>query len=77
MASADFIRDRILEGLPGAIVDVEDYTGTGDHFRAVVISPQFAGLSRVDQHRLVYDAVQAQFDDGSIHALSLSTRTPA
>ena len=65
-----------MEGLPDAVVDVEDYTGGGDHFRAVVVSGRFAGLSRVEQHKLVYHAVQAQLADGSIHALSLSTRTP-
>ena len=76
MPSAEFVREKIEAHLPGASVEVEDYTGGGDHFRAVVVSDRFEGLSRVDQHRLVYDAVTDQLADGSIHALSLSTRTP-
>ena len=63
----------IESALPGAEVDVVDETGTGDHLRAVVAAPQFAGLSRIDQHRLVKAAVQERMDDGSIHALSVKT----
>ena len=67
------VRELILEALPGAEVEVADETGGGDHLRAVVRAPQFAGLSRIEQHRLVKQAVQERFDDGSIHALSLKT----
>jgi stress-induced morphogen len=56
---------------------VTDYTGTGDHFRAVVESEQFRGLSRVDQHKLVYRALDGDMGDHSIHALALTTRVPA
>lgn len=76
MPAADVVRDRILAHLPGADVDVVDTTGGGDHFQATVASAQFAGLSRVEQHRLVYAAVQEHLADGSIHALSLRTSTP-
>lgn len=76
MPTADHVRQRIVHHLPGADVDVTDTTGTGDHFRAVVVSAAFAGQSRVDQHRMVYDAVRAELDDGSIHALSMKTSTP-
>ena len=69
----DEVRELILEALPGAEVEVADETGGGDHLRAVVRAPQFAGLSRIEQHRLVKRAVQERFDDGSIHALSLKT----
>jgi stress-induced morphogen len=64
----------IEEALPGASVEVIDETGAGDHLRATVVAPQFAGLSRIDQHRLVKAAVKERFDDGQIHALSLTTR---
>ncbi len=64
------------EALPGAEVEVIDETGDGDHLRAIVRAPQFDGLSRIDQHRLVKAAVQERMDDGSIHALSVKT-TPA
>lgn len=67
----------IERALPGAEVEVIDETGTGDHLRATVSAPQFAGLSRLDQHRLVKSAVQERMDDGSIHALSVKTSLPA
>lgn len=74
--SLDEVRLLIEAALPGAEVEVVDETGTQDHLRATVSAPQFDGLSRIDQHRLVKKAVQARFDDGSIHALSISTSTP-
>jgi stress-induced morphogen len=77
MADLDEIRGMIERALPGASVEVIDETGTGDHLRAVVTAPQFEGLSRIDQHRLVKSAVQARMDDGSIHALSLETSAPS
>ena len=71
------IQRMIAEALPGAEVQVLDETGSGDHLRAVVRAPQFEGKSRVDQHRMVRAAVQARMDDGSIHALSITTRPAA
>ena len=76
MPSTDEIRQRIEAALPGASADVEDWTGGGDHFRATVVAPQFAGLSRVAQHKLVYDVFGAEIG-GPIHALSLKTTTPS
>ncbi len=67
------IEAMIEAALPGAEVEVVDETGGGDHLRATVTAPQFAGLSRIDQHRLVKAAVKERFDDGQIHALSLKT----
>jgi stress-induced morphogen len=67
------IKAMIEAALPGAAVEIVDETGGGDHLRATVTAPQFDGLSRIDQHRLVKAAVKARFDDGSIHALSLKT----
>jgi stress-induced morphogen len=67
------IERMIAEALPGAEVEVVDETGGGDHLRASVRAPQFEGLPRIQQHRLVKNAVQARFDDGSIHALSIQT----
>lgn len=66
----------IEAALPGAAVEVTDETGTADHLRATVSAPQFEGLSRLDQHRLVKAAVKDRFDDGAIHALSLKTQVP-
>ena len=66
----------IEAALPGAKVEVIDETGTQDHLRATVTTPQFEGLSRIEQHKLVKKAVQPRFDDGSIHALSIKTSAP-
>jgi stress-induced morphogen len=73
MADLAEIQRMIAEALPGCEVEVADETGTGDHLRATVRAPQFEGKSRIDQHRLVRAAVQPRMDDGSIHALSIST----
>jgi acid stress-induced BolA-like protein IbaG/YrbA len=76
MPTADFVRDRIVETLPGSTVDVLDTTGGGDHFQAHVIWSGFEGMNRVQQHQAVYAAVQPQLSDGSIHALSIRTAIP-
>jgi stress-induced morphogen len=70
------IKAMIEAALPGAEVDVADETGGGDHLRATVSAPQFAGLSRIDQHRLVKAAVKERFEDGAIHALTVKTQVP-
>jgi len=75
MPSADELKTRIEAALPGATAEVEDWTGGGDHFRATVVAPQFAGLGRIAQHRLVYDVFGDEVG-GPIHALSLKTATP-
>jgi stress-induced morphogen len=75
MPSADDIRQRIESSIPGASAEVVDYTGGGDHFRATVTAAAFAGRSRIEQHRLVYDIFGAEIG-GPIHALSLKTRPP-
>jgi stress-induced morphogen len=73
MPQAADIKSRIEAAIPGSHADVEDWTGGGDHFRATVVSQAFAGLSRIQQHRLVYDVFGAEIG-GPIHALSLTTR---
>ena len=75
MPTAQELKDRIESGIPGAQAAVEDLTGGGDHFRAEVVSDRFEGLSRIEQHRLVYDVFGAEIG-GPIHALSLKTSTP-
>ncbi|MBC7644514.1 MAG: BolA/IbaG family iron-sulfur metabolism protein [Thermoleophilia bacterium] len=74
MLTAEHVRDRIVAALPEADVEVVDTTGTGDHFSAQVIAAAFVGVSRLDQHRMVYDAVAAELANGSLHALELRTR---
>jgi stress-induced morphogen len=75
MPTTDELQQRIQAALPGADVAVEDLTGGGDHFRAEVVSDRFAGLSRIQQHKLVYDVFGAEIG-GPIHALSIKTSTP-
>jgi stress-induced morphogen len=76
MPSAQDIKQRIEAAIPGAHAEVEDYTGGGDHFRATVTAQAFEGLSRVEQHRRVYD-VFTQEIGGPIHALALKTQLPS
>lgn len=75
MPDVDDYAAMIEAALPGASATVLDQGG-GDHLAAEVVAPQFAGLSRIEQHRLVYAAVRRYMDDGTIHALALKTRTP-
>jgi stress-induced morphogen len=75
MPSAQELKSRIEEALPGSDVSVEDLTGGGDHFRAEVVSDQFGGLSRIEQHQLVYGVFGDEVG-GPIHALSIKTSTP-
>jgi stress-induced morphogen len=76
MPSAEDIKQRIEDAIVGAHADVEDYTGGGDHFSATVTAPAFEGLSRIEQHRLVYAVFGAEIG-GAIHALALKTHTPS
>jgi stress-induced morphogen len=74
MPTSAEIKQRIEAAIPGAQVEVEDYTGGGDHFRASVTAAAFSGLSRIEQHRLVYSVFGEEIG-GPIHALSLKTQT--
>jgi stress-induced morphogen len=75
MPTTDEIKSRIEAAVPQSTADVEDWTGGGDHFRATVVSPAFDGLTRIQQHQLVYAVFGAEIG-GPIHALSLTTRVP-
>lgn len=74
MAAAE-IEKLIREALPDAEVVIEDLAGDGDHYSAVVKTPAFAGLTRVQQHKMVYDALQGRMG-GELHALTLQTSAP-
>ena len=69
--------EPLLEAaFPGAsVIEVVDRTGGGDHFHVTVVSDQFAGLSLVEQHKLVYAALAGPLADGTIHELRISTKT--
>ena len=74
MPDADTIKARIEAAIPGSRAEVEDWTGGGDHFRATVVAAAFSGLSRIQQHRLVYEIFGEEIG-GPIHALSLKTHS--
>jgi stress-induced morphogen len=75
MPSTDEVKQRIEDALPGAQATVQDLTGGGDHLRAEIVYGGFAGLSRIEQHKLVYDVFGSEIG-GPIHALSLKTVIP-
>jgi acid stress-induced BolA-like protein IbaG/YrbA len=70
-ATPEELKQRIEAGIPGATAEV---TGDGHHFNAVVSASAFQGLSRIAQHRLVYDVFGGEVGD-RIHALSIQTKT--
>lgn len=74
MAEDDIVR-MIKEALPDADVKIEDLRGDGDHYAATVVSSSFAGKSRVQQHQMVYAALQGKMG-GELHALALQTSAP-
>jgi len=73
--SAAEIEALIKAALPDAIVTVEDLAGDGDHYAATVISEQFRGKSRVQQHQMVYAALRGRMG-AALHALALQTSAP-
>ncbi|MEO9462288.1 MAG: BolA family transcriptional regulator [Marinomonas sp.] len=73
--SADEITQAITTGLPGASIELTDLAGDNDHWAAVVTAPQFAGKNRVQQHKMVYEALGGKMG-GVLHALQLTTQAP-
>jgi stress-induced morphogen len=69
------IERLIRESIPDARVTIEDLRGDGDHYAAHVVSDAFAGKSRVQQHQMVYSALQGRMGE-QLHALALQTSTP-
>ena len=76
MVDFDEITKKLQTCLPDAVVELVDLTGTGDHLKLHIVSEAFEGLRLVEQHRMVYDALEAELQ-GPIHALALETKTPA
>ena len=69
------IEKLIKEALPDAEVKIEDLRGDGDHYAAYVVSGSFKGKSRVQQHQMVYQALQGRMGN-ELHALALQTSAP-
>jgi stress-induced morphogen len=76
--AADRLESLLRNAFPDAAeLSVEDRTGGGDHFQVTVASPRFAGLSLLEQHRLVNDALAEPLRDGTIHELRIKTKGTA
>ena len=72
------IASMIIESLPDAQVEMIDLAGDNNHWKAIIVSKAFEGVSRVKQHQMVYAALKGKMDgaDGELHALALETRAP-
>jgi len=66
------IKQFIKEAIPDATVEIEDLKGDGDHYSATVKSKSFSGKTRVEQHKMVYDAFKGKMGS-DLHALKLKT----
>jgi stress-induced morphogen len=73
--AAETIEAMIADALPGAVIEISDLAGDGDHYAARVVAEQFRGLPRVRQHKLVYEALGGRMG-GELHALQLTTVIP-
>ncbi|MEE2997675.1 MAG: BolA family transcriptional regulator [Pseudomonadota bacterium] len=72
---AGTIESLIKESIPDAEVTIQDLAGDGDHYSALVVSCEFAGKTRVQQHQMVYQALEGRMG-GELHALALQTSAP-
>ena len=72
---ASQIEAMIKAAMPDAVIEITDLAGDGDHYAARVTSAAFAGKNRVQQHKLVYEALGGQMG-GALHALQLTTAIP-
>ncbi|MEE8188628.1 MAG: BolA family transcriptional regulator [Kiloniellales bacterium] len=69
------IEGLIKQAIPDAQVTIEDLRGDGDHYAAYIVSPSFKGKTRVQQHQMVYQALQGRMGS-ELHALALQTSVP-
>ncbi|WP_448572966.1 BolA family protein [Trichothermofontia sp.] len=76
MVTPQEVTAMIQAQLPDAEIAVQDLTGGGDHYQVTVVSSQFAGKGLVQQHQMVYGALQQAMSTEAIHALALKTYTP-
>lgn len=73
--TANEIQALIQEGIPNAIIEITDLRGDGEHYAVVVTAPEFAGMSRIQQHRMVQDSFKGQLGT-TLHALQIHTKLP-
>ena len=74
MIDPQILKQKLQDSFPNAtLLELEDLTGTQDHYRAVIVDPSFSGKSRIEQHKAVYRAL-GELMNGPVHALALETR---
>ena len=76
MLAPETLTQLIQTHLTDAQVELQDLTGGGDHWQAVIISANFAGKNQVQRHQMVYQAVQSVLQSNELHALTMKTFTP-
>ena len=76
MPTVSELEQHLCQAFPGAEVRVRDLTGTGDHFEVKVVSEAFAGKPMLEQHQLVYGALDTWLEQVPIHGLALVTEAP-
>ena len=69
----DEINNLIKESMPDAIVEIKDLVGDENHYSAIIKSKEFKGLSKIEQHKLVYKSLKGKMGD-ELHALALNTK---
>ncbi len=72
---AELIKELITSGIEGAEVTITDLRGDGDHYAAHIVAAAFDGKSRIQQHQMVYQALQGRMGN-ELHALAIHTSTP-
>ena len=72
--SENLIKQFIMDAIPDCTVEIEDLKGDGDHYSAIVKSKSFSGKTRVEQHKMVYDAFKGKMGS-ELHSLKLKTIT--
>lgn len=73
--NAETIKQMIMDNISDAQVRIEDLRGDGDHYAAYITAPSFKGLSRVQQHQMVYSALEGKMGN-DLHALAIQTSAP-
>ncbi len=67
------IEKYIKEAMPDAIIEIQDLAGDGDHYSATIISSQFKGKSKIEQHKMVYNSLKGKMGN-ELHALAIKTK---
>ena len=71
--SATEIEEMIKKKIPDAVIEIEDLRGDNNHYNAIIKSSQFSGLSKIKQHKMVYEALGKHMGS-TLHALMLTTK---